>query len=177
MKTRLFIKLITIIALCFSIVSTSEIHAQNGISAIDNTNEYSTIDLIYMDKDLSVFANLLTMSGLNTSLAFVDNDHTLFVPTNEAFADMSVEKFAELTNPNNRGMLAEFVGRYFVNDKVSSYQLKENDILDLDDQEVLKIYSDGNIVGIGGAKITNADIETKNGVVHILDDVVIVTTK
>jgi uncharacterized surface protein with fasciclin (FAS1) repeats len=51
----------------------------------DNTSEYKTIELINMDKDLSTFANLLTLSGLNISLALTTEPHTLLVPTNEAF--------------------------------------------------------------------------------------------
>jgi len=169
MKLQLFKNLTLIITLVFSLAVINPTAAQNELSGVENTEQYSTIDLIYMDKDLSVFTNLLALSGLNVSLAFTDNDHTLFVPTNDAFADMTVEKFAELTNPNNRANLAKFVNRHFISQKVKSYELKDKDIVSLNDSEKLNINEIGNTVSVGGATVTNADIETENGIIHIVD--------
>lgn len=167
MKTR---NLIYTLALFFNIVIAYHLNAQNALSTIDNTEAYSSMDIIYMDKNLSVFANLLNLSGLSISLAFVDNDHTLFVPSNEAFADMSIEKFAELTNPNNRVMLTDFVTRHFVKSKLHSFDIKEADVLDLDNDKTIEIYNGPDTITVGGANIINADIDTKNGVMHILNN-------
>lgn len=164
------------VALLISVTITSQLNAQNALSGVENTKEYSTLDLINMDKDLSVFANLLTLSGLNTSLAFTNFDHTVFIPNNEAFADMTIEKFAELTNPNNRAKLVKFVNRHFTSSKIYSSELEDANILDLDDGEKIKIYKDGNTISIGGAEINTADIDSKNGVVHIVDSIVNKTT-
>jgi len=142
------------------------------LSGVDNTEQYNTIDVIYMDKDLSIFANLLTLSGMDTQLAFTDESLTLLAPKNEAFGDMSLEKFAELTNPKNRAKLMAFVNRHFLDGKVMSYSLKDNDIIDLDDGERIQIAKTGNSVSIGGANVTKADVKTANGIVHILDDTV-----
>jgi uncharacterized surface protein with fasciclin (FAS1) repeats len=57
-----------------------------------------------MDKDLSTFANLLTLSGLNISLALTTEPHTLLVPTNEAFSKC-LKRFVELTNQKNKAEL------------------------------------------------------------------------
>jgi len=84
------------------------------LSGIDNTEQYSTLDIIFMDKDLSKFSNFLTLSGMDTQLAFLDGSITLLAPKNEAFEDMTMEKFAELTNPNNRAKLRTFVNRHFL---------------------------------------------------------------
>lgn len=176
MKTKLFKNLIFTVALFISVATTSQLNAQNALSGVENTKDYSSMVLIYMDKDLSVFANLLILSGLDTSLAFMNNDHTVFVPNNEAFADMSIEKFAELTNPNNRAMLVEFVNRHFTSFKIHSDELQDSSILDLDNGEKIKIWRDGNVVSVGGAVINTADIETENGVIHVMDDFINVTS-
>jgi uncharacterized surface protein with fasciclin (FAS1) repeats len=83
MKTNFF----TIITIVTTFMFSSSVFAQvDGpiLNGVDNTSEYKTIELINMDKDLSTFANLLTLSGLNISLALTE-PHTLLVPTNEAF--------------------------------------------------------------------------------------------
>jgi uncharacterized surface protein with fasciclin (FAS1) repeats len=84
MKTNFF----TIITIVTTFMFSSSVFAQvDGpiLNGVDNTSEYKTIELINMDKDLSTFANLLTLSGLNISLALTTEPHTLLVPTNEAF--------------------------------------------------------------------------------------------
>jgi len=85
---------------------------------------------------------------------------------------MSVEKFAELTNPNNRAKLMSFVNRHFLNGKVMSYELKNNDIVDIDGGKQIQIAKTGGSVIIGGASVTNADVKTANGVIHIVDKAV-----
>jgi len=79
MKTTKFMKIFFTIIL---IVSSSMAFSQNDkvLSGIDNTEKYNTIDVIYMDKDLSIFANLLTLTGMNTQLAFTDNSLTVLAP-------------------------------------------------------------------------------------------------
>ena len=89
MKTNFF-KIITIVA---TFIFSSSVFAQlDGpfLNGVDKTSAYKTIELINMDKDLSTFANLLTLSGLDLSLALTTEPHTLLVPTNKAFSKMSI---------------------------------------------------------------------------------------
>jgi uncharacterized surface protein with fasciclin (FAS1) repeats len=79
MKTNFFTIITIVIYVQFKRFAQVDGPILNGV---DNTSEYKTIELINMDKDLSTFANLLTLSGLNISLA----NYTLLVPTNEAFS-------------------------------------------------------------------------------------------
>lgn len=158
--------------LLVSSIGFSQENMSKPLTGVENTKAYKTIDLIYMDKDLSIFANLLTLSGLDASLKMTDRDHTLFIPTNEAFEEMSIEKFAELTNPENRAMLVDFVNRHFTGMKIDSGQLTKSKILDLDNNERIEISEVGNTVYIGGATVVASDIETANGVVHVVNDVI-----
>lgn len=171
MKTSIFKHLF--LSLTF-LLSSFVVFSQNDkiLSGIDNTEQYNTIDVIFMDKDLSIFANLLTLSGMDTQLAFTDESLTLLAPTNEAFKDMTVEKFAELTNPNNRAKLTAFVNRHFLNGEVMSSQLKNNDIIDLEGGDQIEITKTGRSVSIGGANVSNADVKTANGIIHILNGAV-----
>ena len=158
--------------LLISAIGFSQENMGEPLKGVDDTEAYKTIDLIYMDKDLSIFANLLTLSGLDTSLEMTDREHTLFIPTNEAFEEMSIEKFAELTNPENRAMLVDFVNRHFTGMKIDSNQLTESKILDLEGNNRIEISEVGNTVYIGGATVVASDIETANGVVHVVNDVI-----
>lgn len=145
---------------------------QKPLAGVDDTKQYNTIDLIYMDKDFSIFANLLTLSGLDTSLSMTDRAHTLFIPTNEAFKNMTIENFAKLTNPKNRAMLVKFVNRHFTGSKIDSRELTEFKVFNLDNNNRINVSNVGNSIVVGGSTVIAADIETANGVVHVVDNVI-----
>jgi uncharacterized surface protein with fasciclin (FAS1) repeats len=168
MKTNFF-KTITMVA---TLIFSSSVFAQvDGpiLNGVDNTSEYKTIELINMDKDLSTFANLLTLSGLNISLALTTEPHTLLVPTNNAFTKMSIKRFAELTNPKNRTGLTKFMNEHFLTKKYTSREFKNADVISTGNNTQIQIYQDDYYLSFGGAKVIQADIKSKNGMIFIVD--------
>jgi uncharacterized surface protein with fasciclin (FAS1) repeats len=168
MKTNFF----TIITIVTTFMLSSSVFAQvDGpiLSGVENTSEYKTIELINMDKDLSTFANLLTLSGLNISLALTTEPHTLLVPTNEAFSKMSIKRFVELTNPKNKSELVKFMNDHFLSKKYTSYEFKNADIISNGNNTKINIYKDDYYLSFGGAKVIQADIKSKNGMIFIID--------
>ena len=168
MKTNFF----TTITIVATLIFSSSVFAQvDGpiLNGVDNTSEYKTIELINMDKDLSTFANLLTLSGLNLSLALTTEPHTLLVPNNEAFSKMSIKQFVELTNPKNRAGLAKFMSEYFLTKKYTSREFKNADVISTGNNTKIQIYQDDYYLSFGGAKVLQADIKSKNGMIFIVD--------
>jgi uncharacterized surface protein with fasciclin (FAS1) repeats len=168
MKTNFF----TIITIVTTFMLSSSVFAQvDGpiLSGVENTSEYKTIELINMDKDLSTFANLLTLSGLNISLALTTEPHTLLVPTNEAFSKMSIKRFVELTNPKNKSELVKFMNDHFLSKKYTSYEFKNADVISNGNNTKINIYKDDYYLSFGGAKVIQADIKSKNGMIFIID--------
>ncbi|MGO4818100.1 fasciclin domain-containing protein [Flavobacterium sp. W22_SRS_FP1] len=168
MKTNFF-KIITIVTTFM--FSSSAFAQMDGtiLNGVENTSEYKTIELINMDKDLSTFANLLTLSGLKLSLALTTEPHTLLVPTNETFSKMSIKRFAELTNPKNKTELIKFMNDHFLSNKYSSYEFKQADVIITGNNTEIEIYKDSYYLSFGGAKVIQADIKSKNGVIFIID--------
>jgi uncharacterized surface protein with fasciclin (FAS1) repeats len=168
MKTNIF-KIITIVT---TFMFSSNAFAQMDgpiLNGVDNTSDYKTIELINMDKDLSTFANLLTLSGLNLSLALTTEPHTLLVPTNAAFSKMSIKRFVELTNPKNKTELIKFLNDHFLSNKYSSYEFKQADIITTGNNTEIEIYKDSYYLSFGGARVIQGDIKSKNGVIFIID--------
>jgi uncharacterized surface protein with fasciclin (FAS1) repeats len=168
MKTNFF----TTITIVATLIFSSSVYAQvDGaiLNGVDNTSEYQTIELINMDKDLTTFANLLTLSGLNLSLALTTEPHTLLVPTNEAFSKMSIKRFVELTNPKNKTELIKFMNDHFLSNKYNSYEFKNADVISTGNNTQIEIYKDSYYLSFGGAKVIQADIKSKNGMIFIID--------
>lgn len=138
---------------------------------VQNPEMYDAMALMRMDDNLSIFADLVELSGLDTSLLFTD-DFTVFVPTNKAFGDMDVARFEELSNPANRAELLEFVKWHFMSDKVLSTQLQENEVIDIQEDKYIAVSTDESVVSVGGALIIRPDIQTEDGIMHIINGVI-----
>jgi uncharacterized surface protein with fasciclin (FAS1) repeats len=164
-----FFRIITIVA---TFIFSSSVFAQiDGpfLSGVDNTSEYKTIELINMDKELSTFANLLTLSGLDLSLALTTESHTLIVPTNSAFSKISIKRFVELTNPKNKTELTKFMNDHFLTKKYTSREFKNADVISTENNTKIQIYQDAYYLSFGGAKVLQAEIKSKNGMIYIVD--------
>ena len=168
MQTNFF-DAITIVA---TLIFSSSVFAQvdgSILNGVANTSGYEIIESINMDKDLSTFANLLTLSGLSLSLALTTEPHTLLLPTNEAFSKMSIKRFVELTNPKNKTELVLFMNDHFLSKKYTSYEFKHADIISNGNNTKINIYKDDYYLSFGGAKVIQADIKSKNGMIFIVD--------
>ncbi|MDN3593355.1 fasciclin domain-containing protein [Zunongwangia endophytica] len=145
-------------------------------STVDDTENYSALELAQNDDQFSIFLSFLEASGLDTSMEYADG-FTIFIPTNDAFGEMKVSKLSELTSAENKTKLIDFVKHYIVPEKVYKNQFNDSQVIAISEDESIKINTDmnGNSVSIGGANIISSDIETKNGVVHVVDQLLTTT--
>ena len=104
-----------------------------------------------------------------------DGPFTVFAPTDEAFAKLPKETLDDLLKPENKDKLAAILKFHVVSGKVTAA-----DVVKLDGKELktvqgssLAVKVDGDNVTVGGAKVTKTDIETKNGVIHVIDTVLL----
>lgn len=98
---------------------------------------------------------------------------TVFAPTDEAFAALGQDTIANLLKPENKEQLAAILKFHVVAGKVMSPQaskLKAAPTL-LGQDLVVKATKKG--LTIGGANVVAADIETGNGVIHVIDTVLL----
>lgn len=169
MKIKTKLSLLSLIILIFSVPLTAQ--EDEILGHIENTESYKTFELAHMDKNLTTFMNLFALSGLETSLLFTE-DHTLLIPVNDSFKDMTIREFTELTDPKNKMKLIAFIKDHNIPTKVMKHELGESNIISRYANDKIAISRDDNEVEIGGAKIIVADIEASNGIIHILDNTV-----
>ena len=98
---------------------------------------------------------------------------TVFAPTDAAFADLPAGTVEELLKPENKAKLASILTYHVVSGKVMA-----SDVVNLSEADSvggpkLKIMTEGGKVMINNATVTTADIETSNGVIHVIDKVLI----
>ena len=100
-----------------------------------------------------------------------DGPFTIFAPTDAAFAALPEGTVGELLKPENKEMLASILTYHVIAGKVMSTDLT-------DDMEVATVNGDtvmidlDNGIMVDGANVTAADIEATNGVIHVIDAVI-----
>jgi uncharacterized surface protein with fasciclin (FAS1) repeats len=82
---------------------------------------------------------------------------------------MSIKRFVELTNPKNKTELIKFMNDHFLSNKYNSYDFKQADIISTGNNTKIEIYKDSYYLSFGGAKVIQADIKSKNGMIFIID--------
>ncbi len=103
-----------------------------------------------------------------------DGPYTVFAPTDEAFAKLPAGTVDNLLKPENKDQLVAILTYHVVPGKVMSSdltnkQLKAGTVEGSD----LSINALSGGVSVDNAKVIQADIETSNGVIHVIDTVVI----
>ena len=97
---------------------------------------------------------------------------TVFAPTDEAFAALPAGTVEDLLKPENKDKLAAILTNHVVAGKVMSGDLTEGMMVPSLQGGELTITLDGG-AKVNVANITTADIEATNGVIHVIDAVLL----
>lgn len=104
-----------------------------------------------------------------------DGPFTVFAPTNEAFAKLPAGTVENLLKPENKAQLVAVLTYHVVPGKVMSSDLKDGiKAKTAQGSEVTISLKDGKAM-VNNATVTTADIEASNGVVHVIDTVILPT--
>jgi len=101
---------------------------------------------------------------------------TVFAPTDEAFAKLPEGTVAELLKPENRERLVSILTYHVVAGDVRSKQVVELDSAGTLNGQRLDIQVDKRGVAVDNARVTTADIACSNGVIHVIDSVLLPST-
>jgi uncharacterized surface protein with fasciclin (FAS1) repeats len=100
---------------------------------------------------------------------------TVFAPTDAAFAKLPKGTVEELLKPENKAKLAAILTYHVVPGAVMAAQ-----VITMNGQEAktvngqaVKITVSGGAVTVGAAKVVTTDIKATNGVIHVIDSVML----
>ncbi|MCH8556440.1 MAG: fasciclin domain-containing protein [Balneolia bacterium] len=160
----------TAIALIF--MMTFNAHAQYEVASAESA-EYTSADIVEIassDERFSTLAYLLQETGLAATLQNGET-YTVFAPTNEAFEELPEETLNELMA--DQEALREVLLSHVVVGEVTSEEVVNLEAAMVATGEELRIKSYDGKVKVANATVTEADIMAANGVIHIIDSVII----
>ena len=98
---------------------------------------------------------------------------TVFAPTDEAFAKLPAGTVESLLRPENKAKLQAILQYHVVPGRVLAAQARTVSSAATLEGSSLPIASAGGGLTVGGAKVVTADIQATNGVIHVIDTVVL----
>ncbi len=100
-----------------------------------------------------------------------DGPFTVFAPTDDAFAALPAGTVEELLKPENKDLLTSILTYHVVPGKVMSTDLSDGMTAATAQGGEVTIKTMGGVT-VDGANVVTADIETANGVIHVIDSVI-----
>ena len=132
-------------------------------------------DLVATAQEAGSFNTLLSAAeaaGLVGTLQG-DGPFTIFAPTDDAFAALPDGTVEELLKPENQDQLKAVLTYHVISGKVMSSDIagSETTAETVNGAELSIDATDG--VMVNGATVTTADVEASNGVIHVIDQVIL----
>jgi uncharacterized surface protein with fasciclin (FAS1) repeats len=101
---------------------------------------------------------------------------TVFAPTDEAFAKLPAGTVEELLKPENKKKLTDILTYHVLAGKVMAADVKTMEAKTVQGSSASVKVADGKVT-IDKANVVKTDIETSNGVIHVIDAVIIPAAK
>ncbi len=135
------------------------------------------VDTAVAAGDFNTLAQALTAAGLVDTLKG-EGPFTVFAPTDEAFAKLPEGTVESLLKPENKSKLVDILTYHVVSGKVmaeTAVTLDKAPALNKQDIQ-LKVVDEALTLN-GSAKVVKADIDCSNGVIHVIDSVILPPAK
>ncbi len=102
-----------------------------------------------------------------------DGPLTVFAPTDEAFSKLPAGTVESLLKPENKDKLTAILTYHVVPGRVTAEQVVHLNSAKTLNGHLLKISSEDGKVMIDNARVVATDIMARNGVIHVIDTVVL----
>jgi transforming growth factor-beta-induced protein len=174
-------------------VTTADVEASNGVihvidtvltlpsktladareAALANLKEGSIVAIAAADEQFSILVDVIVLTN-STRLLDQGFPFTVFAPTNDAFRAafraLGVSQGEAYLNP---ALLREVLRYHILEDQVMSADIEDGAEVETLQGGMLTFSVDGDVIMVNDATVVAADIEAANGVIHVIDAVLV----
>ena len=158
-------KIISLLAL----VAFAPIAAQAGYGY--DKSKPDIVDTAVKADEFGTLVAAVKAAGLVDTLKG-DGPFTVFAPTDAAFAALPEGTLDSLLKPENKEKLQSILTYHVVPGKVMAKDVKPMKAPTVNGQKATITIKDGKVM-IDGAEVVQTDIKTSNGVIHVIDKVIL----
>ena len=142
------------------------------ISQVTMAQNKDIVGLAVGNENLSTLVAAVKAAGLVETLQS-PGPFTVFAPTNEAFNALPAGTLESLLKPENKAKLVSILTYHVIGAKVLSTDLSNGQKAKTVEGEDIKVTLNNSGVMINDAKVVAADVSASNGVVHVIDKVIL----
>jgi uncharacterized surface protein with fasciclin (FAS1) repeats len=129
------------------------------------------VEIAAGNKDFSTLVAAVKAAGLAETLSG-KGPFTVFAPTDAAFAKLPKGTVEDLLKPENKAKLAAILTYHVVGAKVMAADVKPGKVKTVNGKEFEVKVADGKVT-VDGATVVKTDIVGTNGVIHVIDAVIL----
>lgn len=176
-RTFLLTSAVLALAVGFAACGGSDDEGTTGAAATEEsqdataTGEQNIVAVAQETPDLSTLVEAVSAAGLVETLE-EPGPYTVFAPTNGAF-DALGGTLETLLEPKNKAELAEVLTYHVVAGELTASELSDGQTLETVQGDALEVKVTNGEVTVNGARVVTPDVEASNGVVHVIDEVLI----
>ncbi|MEO1039711.1 MAG: fasciclin domain-containing protein [Pseudomonadota bacterium] len=141
--------------------------------AYDHADQADIVDTAIAADDFNTLVAAVQAADLVDALKS-EGPFTVFAPTDAAFAALPDGTLDTLLQPENKGMLAGILTYHVVSGAVVAAETPAGEyaLETLNGDTVDVVVDSHGAVTVDGANVITADIQTSNGVIHVIDAVI-----
>ena len=130
------------------------------------------VDTAVAAGEFNTLATALAAAGLVETLKG-PGPFTVFAPTDAAFANLPADTLDDLLKPENKAQLSAILTYHVVPGEVMAADVVQMNEAETVNGAMLEIKVEGATVMVNDATVTATDIGASNGVIHVIDTVLI----
>ena len=136
------------------------------------TCDKTVVENAVNNENFSTLVAAVKAAGLAETLSG-SGPFTVFAPTNAAFEKLPAGTVEKLLKPENKGQLVKVLTYHVVPGKVMAKDVvKLNKATTVEGSDVAIAVSGGTVT-VDNAKVIKTDINSSNGVIHVIDTVIL----
>ena len=128
------------------------------------------VDLAINDGSFTTLVDALKAADLVGTLQG-DGPFTVFAPNDDAFAKLPKGTQKSLLKSTNKSQLQDILKYHVIQGRKMASDLSSVSSVNTMSGESLNLRKKGNVIHVGDAKIRKTNLEAENGIVHVIDQV------
>jgi uncharacterized surface protein with fasciclin (FAS1) repeats len=140
------------------------------------TADQTIVEIAAGNPEFSTLVTAVQAAGLADTLSGA-GPYTVFAPTNEAFAKLPAATLQSLLEPANKETLTKILTYHVVSGEVMAADVQPGPVTTVEGQPFTVEVDGSDVILVDGqgnrAKVTTTDIVASNGVIHVIDGVLL----
>lgn len=136
------------------------------------TESQDIIGIVESNNSFTVLAKALKAAGLEDTLKG-DGPFTVLAPSDAAFAKLPQDAVQDLLKPENKEVLVKILTYHVVPGRVLSTDLQSGEVKSVEGGPISVKVDPATGVQVNDATVVQPDVKARNGIIHIIDNVIL----